>query len=149
MGNIGNVFIHKPHVCPLDWTTFPDSSVSTIAPTSITTTSTTNTATTSTATTTITITDIHINTEASTANHMAQNTDISSLFIQSTSNDITTSLNNNEWRQVVTGTYDYILLTDCIFSVLLVPFIIQTLLKLCHTQTEVICCHEIRDEVST
>lgn len=43
--------------------------------------------------------------------------------------------------------YDIILLTDCVFSVTLVPDLLKTILKFCGTNSTVICCHEIRDEV--
>lgn len=43
--------------------------------------------------------------------------------------------------------YDYILMTDCVFSVVLVPYLIRTLLKLSSVHTQLFCCHEIRDEV--
>jgi predicted nicotinamide N-methyase len=43
--------------------------------------------------------------------------------------------------------YDFILLTDCVFSKALVPDLVSTLLKYSTVKTEIICCHEIRDEV--
>lgn len=42
--------------------------------------------------------------------------------------------------------FDIVLLTDCVFSVLLVEPLINTILACSNTKTEVICCHEIRDE---
>lgn len=46
-------------------------------------------------------------------------------------------------------TFDIILLTDCIFSVTLTDALIGTILRYCTNKTEILCCHEIRDEVST
>jgi len=42
--------------------------------------------------------------------------------------------------------YDYILLTDCVFSTRLAPFLVATILRCSHAKTIVLCCHEIRDE---
>lgn len=42
--------------------------------------------------------------------------------------------------------FDVILLTDCVFSALLVEDLVQTILKFSGPKTTVICCHEIRDE---
>ena len=44
--------------------------------------------------------------------------------------------------------FDIVLLTDCVFSVLLVEPLINTILSCSDSKTEVICCHEIRDEAS-
>lgn len=44
--------------------------------------------------------------------------------------------------------YDIILLTDCIFSMELVDHIIQTINFYSNSKTTVICCHEIRDEIT-
>jgi hypothetical protein len=43
--------------------------------------------------------------------------------------------------------YDILLLTDCIFSISLIPHLISTLLSLSGPKTEVYCCYEIRDQV--
>lgn len=43
--------------------------------------------------------------------------------------------------------YDFILLTDCVFSVSLVPHLIRILRDCSGLHTEIYCCHEIRDEV--
>ena len=43
-------------------------------------------------------------------------------------------------------TFDLILLTDCIFSVTLTDALIETILRYSTSRTEIICCHEIRDE---
>ena len=45
-----------------------------------------------------------------------------------------------------TESYDYILLTDCVFSPYLAEPLVSQLLRLSDRKTEVICCHEIRDE---
>jgi hypothetical protein len=42
--------------------------------------------------------------------------------------------------------FDYVLLTDCVFSVLLISDLIRTIIASSSSKTEVICCHEIRDE---
>jgi predicted nicotinamide N-methyase len=42
--------------------------------------------------------------------------------------------------------YDIVLLTDCVFSKRLVPFLVQTIIKCSGPKTQVICSHEIRDE---
>lgn len=42
--------------------------------------------------------------------------------------------------------YDIVLLTDCVFSKMLVPDLIQTILKCSGSKTQIICAHEIRDE---
>lgn len=44
--------------------------------------------------------------------------------------------------------YDIILLTDCIFSMDLLDDIVEILLHFSTPKTTVICCHEIRDEVT-
>jgi hypothetical protein len=44
--------------------------------------------------------------------------------------------------------YDYVLLTDCVFSAELAVPLVNTILCGCGPRTTVICCHEIRDEVS-
>ncbi len=44
--------------------------------------------------------------------------------------------------------FDIILLTDCVFSVALVPDLMATILKHCGPKTTVYVCHEVRDEVS-
>lgn len=43
--------------------------------------------------------------------------------------------------------YDYVLLTDCVFSAELAVPLVNTILCCCGPRTNVICCHEIRDEV--
>jgi len=42
--------------------------------------------------------------------------------------------------------YDYCLLTDCVFSVDFAPKLVQQLVRVCNLKTQVIVCHEIRDE---
>lgn len=42
--------------------------------------------------------------------------------------------------------YDYVLLTDCVFSELLARPLVETILRACNKNTIVLCCHEIRDE---
>lgn len=42
--------------------------------------------------------------------------------------------------------YDYVLLTDCVFSELLAKPLVATILRACSKSTIVLCCHEIRDE---
>ncbi len=42
--------------------------------------------------------------------------------------------------------YDFILLTDCVFSSRLAQPLVTQLLRLSNRSTEIICCHEIRDE---
>jgi len=42
--------------------------------------------------------------------------------------------------------YDYVLLTDCVFSELLAQPLVATILQACDKNTVVLCCHEIRDE---
>lgn len=42
--------------------------------------------------------------------------------------------------------YDIILLTDCIFSIALIPHLISTLLSLSGPKTDIFCCYEIRDQ---
>lgn len=58
-----------------------------------------------------------------------------------------------DWTQpceVLRGrTFDIILLTDCIFSVTLTEALISTIMQYCTNKTEILCCHEIRDEVSS
>ncbi len=46
-----------------------------------------------------------------------------------------------------THIYDIVLLTDCVFSVELVPDLMATILKHSGPKSTIICCHEIRDEV--
>lgn len=46
----------------------------------------------------------------------------------------------------ITDTYDIVLLTDCVFSTKLVPFLIQKIIKASGPKTQVIAIHEIRDE---
>jgi len=45
--------------------------------------------------------------------------------------------------------YDYVILTDCVFSVELAQALVNTILCCCGPRTTVICCHEIRDEVGS
>jgi protein N-lysine methyltransferase METTL21D len=45
--------------------------------------------------------------------------------------------------------YDYVLLTDCVFSMELVDDLVRTILHYSGPKTTIICCHEIRDEVFT
>ena len=42
--------------------------------------------------------------------------------------------------------YDYVLLTDCVFSELLSKSLVATIMRACNKNTIVLCCHEIRDE---
>jgi hypothetical protein len=42
---------------------------------------------------------------------------------------------------------DIVLLTDCVFSLDLVPALVDTIRGMCGPKTEVYCCHEIRDLV--
>ena len=42
--------------------------------------------------------------------------------------------------------FDYILLTDCVFSRSLVHGLVSTIRKYSGSKSEVICCHEVRDE---
>ena len=44
--------------------------------------------------------------------------------------------------------YDYVLLTDCVFAPELAVPLVNTILCGCGPRTNVLCCHEIRDEVS-
>lgn len=44
--------------------------------------------------------------------------------------------------------YDYVLLTDCVFSKELAVPLVNSILCCCGPRTSVICCHEIRDEVN-
>lgn len=44
--------------------------------------------------------------------------------------------------------FDIILLTDCVFSVELVPDLMSTILKYTGPKTTVMVCHEVRDHVS-
>ena len=46
-------------------------------------------------------------------------------------------------------TFNVILLTDCIFSVLMVPALIRILKYYSNHSTTIYCCHEIRDAVIT
>ena len=48
--------------------------------------------------------------------------------------------------QVPSESYDFILLTDCVFSPQLAEPLVSQLLRLSNRKTEIICCHEIRDE---
>lgn len=43
--------------------------------------------------------------------------------------------------------YDFILLTDCVFSMELVDDLVRTIMYYTGPKTTIICCHEIRDEV--
>lgn len=43
--------------------------------------------------------------------------------------------------------YDYVVLTDCVFSAKLAVPLVNTILCACGPRTTVLCCHEIRDEV--
>ena len=43
--------------------------------------------------------------------------------------------------------FDVVLLTDCVFSKSLVRDLVSTILKFSTAKSELICCHEIRDEV--
>lgn len=43
--------------------------------------------------------------------------------------------------------YDVVLLTDCVFSVTLVPHLLRQIRNLSGPKTIIYCCHEIRDEV--
>lgn len=43
--------------------------------------------------------------------------------------------------------YDYVVLTDCVFSAELAVPLVNTILCGCGPRTTVLCCHEIRDEV--
>ena len=45
------------------------------------------------------------------------------------------------------GLFDFILLTDCVFSAALAVPLVDCILKLADTRCTVYCCHEIRDEV--
>ena len=45
------------------------------------------------------------------------------------------------------GVFDFILLTDCVFSAALAVPLVDCILKLADTRCTVYCCHEIRDEV--
>ncbi len=45
--------------------------------------------------------------------------------------------------------YDFILLTDCVFSMDLVDDLVRTIMYYAGPKTTVMCCHEIRDEVIT
>ena len=51
-------------------------------------------------------------------------------------------------KLVASAPYDYVLLTDCVFSAELAVPLVNTILCCCGPRTNVICCHEIRDEVS-
>jgi len=42
--------------------------------------------------------------------------------------------------------YDVILLTDCVFSASLVPYLVATIWQCCGPRSEILCVHEIRDE---
>ena len=44
--------------------------------------------------------------------------------------------------------YDYVLLTDCVFSAKLAIPLVNTIRCCCGPRTTVLCCHEIRDEVN-
>jgi predicted nicotinamide N-methyase len=44
------------------------------------------------------------------------------------------------------GTYDIVLLTDCVFSVTLAIPLVDCIKKLCSSHSIIYCCHEIRDE---
>jgi predicted nicotinamide N-methyase len=51
-----------------------------------------------------------------------------------------------KYQDALPGSFDYIVLTDCVFSVLLVEDLVRTIRHFCGPRSEVICCHEIRDE---
>jgi hypothetical protein len=52
------------------------------------------------------------------------------------------------FKQLVAGApYDYILLTDCVFSEKLAVPLVNTILSGCGPRSTIFCCHEIRDEV--
>lgn len=53
---------------------------------------------------------------------------------------------NNDSDSSLHTTYDYILLTDCVFSRSLVHELVSTIRKYSGLKSEVICCHEVRDE---
>jgi predicted nicotinamide N-methyase len=53
-----------------------------------------------------------------------------------------------ERETLIPEVYDIILLTDCVFSVELVPDLMATILKHVGPKTTVMVCHEVRDEVS-
>jgi predicted nicotinamide N-methyase len=44
--------------------------------------------------------------------------------------------------------YDLVLLTDCVFSSDLVPYLVSAIRAFCGPKSEILCCHEIRDEVT-
>jgi hypothetical protein len=46
------------------------------------------------------------------------------------------------------STFDYILLTDCVFSMDLVIPLTNCILRHANSKTTLICCHEIRDEMT-
>jgi predicted nicotinamide N-methyase len=45
------------------------------------------------------------------------------------------------------GLFDFVLLTDCVFSALLAEPLVNCISRLTGTHSTVYCCHEIRDEV--
>jgi len=47
---------------------------------------------------------------------------------------------------ITNSPYDIVLLTDCVFSKYLAPFLVKTIMKCTGPKTQVICSHEIRDE---
>lgn len=47
------------------------------------------------------------------------------------------------------GLFDFVLLTDCVFSALLAVPLVDCIRRLTSTNSIVYCCHEIRDEVRT
>jgi hypothetical protein len=53
----------------------------------------------------------------------------------------------SERNPALLTSYDYILLTDCVFSSALVEPLIRSICWYMGPKTTVICCHEIRDEV--
>ena len=54
---------------------------------------------------------------------------------------------DNQQKETITNSpYDIVLLTDCVFSTYLVPFLVRTILKCTGPKTQIICSHEIRDE---
>lgn len=58
-------------------------------------------------------------------------------------------ISNNGFKMIASNNpYDIILLTDCVFAIELVYPLVQTILYCCGLRSIVLCCHEIRDEVS-
>jgi predicted nicotinamide N-methyase len=50
-----------------------------------------------------------------------------------------------EYAAPTEGAFDIVLLTDCIFSSVLTPHLIRQIKRLAGKNSEIICCHEIRD----